>query len=151
MLDFKVQAEKEGSYSSIRYTFYEKLMASPLVFHSRSFYNWKARIVTLGEEIKRTLMDKDRRQTSGRAGFRGPLLIYLLNLTLDKNQYHIHYSSRRSIMCSYINSQRKFGITYIAVYTAAAMYYTSVGLEKKVTENREQRTDTQRKQLQRPL
>ena len=35
-------------------------MTSPLVFHARSAYNWRAKIVTLSEEIKRRLMNADR-------------------------------------------------------------------------------------------
>ena len=34
-------------------------MASPLVFHSRSAYSWKAKLVTLSEEVKRRLMNMD--------------------------------------------------------------------------------------------
>ena len=43
----------------MRHTFYEKPLASPLVFHSRSAYNWKAKVVTLSEEVKRRLMNMD--------------------------------------------------------------------------------------------
>ena len=52
-----------GKGAQIRHTFFEKKMTSPLVFHARSAYNWRAKIVTLGEEVKRRLMNSDRQHT----------------------------------------------------------------------------------------
>ena len=63
MLDVQVWLEprvEEGQVARVRHTFYEKPMASPLVFHSRSAYNWKAKVVTLSKEVKRRLMNMDR-------------------------------------------------------------------------------------------
>ena len=57
--------EEEGQVATVRHTFYEKPMASPLVFHSRLAYNWKAKVVTLSEEVKRRLMNMDLYHTEG--------------------------------------------------------------------------------------
>lgn len=61
MFDVQVWTETrvEGQ-CQVRHTFFEKSMASPFVFHSRSSYNWKAKILTLGEEVKMRLMNMDR-------------------------------------------------------------------------------------------
>ena len=82
------------------------------------------------------------------AGIRGPLLICLLNLTLNaklssyssqfKLKYHILLNSLWVQIRDHI--YRSLGL--------AAIYYTTVRLEKS---NREQTDREQRKQLQRPL
>ena len=56
---------KEGSGNlKIRHTFYEKAVTAPTVFHSRAAYNWRSKLVTLSEEMRRRMrnMDADHKQ-----------------------------------------------------------------------------------------
>ena len=53
MLDVEtwIEEQKDGT-QILMHSFYEKQMASPIVFHKRSAYNVKAKIVTLSEEVR---------------------------------------------------------------------------------------------------
>ena len=55
--------ESRGMYMRIRHTYYEKPMASPLVFHSRAAYSWRCKIVTLSEETGRRMRNMDEYHT----------------------------------------------------------------------------------------
>ena len=60
MLDLEVWLDRrEDGTQRIRHRFYEKPMASPLVFGAMSAYTWRTKIVTLGEELKRRMMNTD--------------------------------------------------------------------------------------------
>ena len=58
-------------------------------------WNFMATLLATAGGVKKTIQ-KNREQTEkkqvARAGFKGPLLIYLLNLTLTLNQHYIHCS-----------------------------------------------------------
>ena len=43
----------------IRYSYYEKPVTTPIVFHTRGGYAWRSKIVILAEEGKRRLMNRD--------------------------------------------------------------------------------------------
>ena len=61
MLDLKVWKEEgQNGANTIRHTFYDKDVASPLVFHSRGAHTWRSKLVTLAEEIRRRLKNMDR-------------------------------------------------------------------------------------------
>ena len=64
MLDLAVWLEKkEGGGRKVRHTFYQKPTTSPLVFHSRGACSIKQKIVILGEETKRRMLNQDRDHT----------------------------------------------------------------------------------------
>ena len=54
------ETNTEGK-ATVRHGFYEKTMASPIVFHRRSAYSWRSKIVTLGEEVRRISFVHGRR------------------------------------------------------------------------------------------
>ena len=64
MLDLKVWQEvnSEGVVV-VWHTFYEKEVTAPLVFHAKGAHTWCSKLVTLGEEVKRILMNMDRNHT----------------------------------------------------------------------------------------
>ena len=47
----------------ITHSYYEKDVTNPLVFHSRGAYPWRSKIVILGEEAKRRMLNMDRLHT----------------------------------------------------------------------------------------
>ena len=48
-----LEVDRKDGGCRVRHIFYEKSMASPLVFRSRFSYNWKVKIVIFGEEVKK--------------------------------------------------------------------------------------------------
>ena len=61
VLDLAVRLEpREVSGNlKIRHTFYEKAVSAPTVFHSKAAYNWRSKLVTLSEEMRRRLRNMD--------------------------------------------------------------------------------------------
>ena len=60
MLDVRVWTEEKGQGTTIRHSFYEKPLTSPLVFHNRGACPTKQKIIILAEETKRRLFNQDR-------------------------------------------------------------------------------------------
>ena len=59
MLDIEVWAEREGENMTIRHSFYEKPVTSPMVFHANGVYDWRCKLVTMSEELRRRLLHMD--------------------------------------------------------------------------------------------
>ena len=53
VLDLAMWTEKvEADKPRIRFTFFEKEVTAPTVFHSQAAYNWRSKIITLSEEMR---------------------------------------------------------------------------------------------------
>ena len=63
MLDIEVWTEREGDWSKIRHSFYEKPTTLPMVFHAKGAFEWRSKIVTMSEELRRRLRNSDKRHT----------------------------------------------------------------------------------------
>ena len=64
MLDLAVWMDTmEGGAQKVRHTFYEKPTSSPFVFHGRGAFAMRQKVVVLGEETKRRLLNQDRAHT----------------------------------------------------------------------------------------
>ena len=50
----------EGGAAKVRYTFFEKEVSAPTVFHAKAAYSWRSKIVTLSEELRRRFRNTDR-------------------------------------------------------------------------------------------
>ena len=55
--------ENQNNIKVICHTYYEKPSTSPLVFHGRGACSIKQKIVILGEEVKRRMLNQDRYHT----------------------------------------------------------------------------------------
>ena len=55
----ETREEVVGQGARIRYTFSDKEVLAPTVFHTKAAYTWKAKIVTLAEEMRRKLRNLD--------------------------------------------------------------------------------------------
>ena len=66
VLDLAVWKDNQGQGGATRiwYSFYEKPVTAPIVFHSRAAYGWRPKIVTLSEELRRRYRNTDRFHTS---------------------------------------------------------------------------------------
>ena len=53
-----------GGAARIRFSVYERAIAAPTVFHSRAAYNWRSKIITLSEELRRRYGNRERLHTS---------------------------------------------------------------------------------------
>ena len=61
VLDLAVWLEgrDDSGNLKIRYTFYEKAISAPTVFHSKAAYNCRSKLVTLSEEMRHRLRNMD--------------------------------------------------------------------------------------------
>ena len=60
MVDPNVWKEKDkDSVTHIRHSFFEEEVSPPTVFYSKASYSWKAKLVTLAEEMRRRLQNMD--------------------------------------------------------------------------------------------
>ena len=89
MLDLQVWKESgEGpdSHVTIRHTFYEKPVTSPLVFHAQGAHAWRAKLVTLSEEVGRRMKNMDSKHTvQERVDVLGVFLQKLCDSNYDQN------------------------------------------------------------------
>ena len=65
MLDIQVWVEDREECSLVRHTFFQKPVTSPLVFHAAGAHNWKSKIITLSEELRRRYLHMDGRHSIG--------------------------------------------------------------------------------------
>ena len=63
MLDLQVLTEP--TYTVICHTFFQKPVTSPLVFHAAGAHNWKSKIITLAEELRRRYLYMDQGHSNG--------------------------------------------------------------------------------------
>ena len=62
VLDIAVWSENSGAGGAarIRYTFFEKEISAPTVFHSKAAFSWRSKLVTLSEELRHRYRNTDR-------------------------------------------------------------------------------------------
>ena len=63
MLDIQVWLEQDQDHSIIRHSFYQKPSTSPLVFHAGGAHNWRSKLITLVEELRRRYLHMDGRHS----------------------------------------------------------------------------------------
>ena len=63
MLDIQVWLEQDQDHSIIRHSFYQKPSTSPLVFHAGGGHNWRSKLITLAEELRRRYLHMDDRHS----------------------------------------------------------------------------------------